>query len=477
MTLDEEAEERARAAVDAIWRGMASGDGSWRSGIGLLCEMASDDDPEIAGRASRALFAGVIERLNDSFAAEASQIYPQLFARVIDIHRRMPEGALFDAALAGFGLSTEEDLVRRHERLLRPAGGEISSAKRVVLLSRVTIGADVAITSVLLDGLMAALPAAEFVLLGSAKLRELYGGEARIRVRELGYARGGRVMTRLDSWRQLLAIIEDEGRDLNPGEMLVIDPDSRLTQLGLLPVSTDETNYRFFPSRSYRAAGAGSLSELAAAWVGELVGAGVLKKHACSFVALPEEHLRRGEAIRKALIRGGSGEIATISLGTGGNEEKRLAPETEVTLLRHLCRQGRVILDKGGGPDEQEAVGRIVNTLRDDGLTIVEASERDWQSGPPVDRINAGLIAWDGGIGSLAGLIAASDRYIGYDSSGQHLAAAMSIPATTIFITSNPPAFIERWNPGRRGRIVVAKRETTLDQLVAMIDAMMDANR
>jgi ADP-heptose:LPS heptosyltransferase len=33
---------------------------------------------------------------------------------------------------------------------------------------------------------------------------------------------------------------------------------------------------------------------------------------------------------------------------------------------------------------------------------------------------------WDGSIGAFAGLIADSDQYIGYDSAGQHIAAAMS---------------------------------------------------
>jgi ADP-heptose:LPS heptosyltransferase len=52
-------------------------------------------------------------------------------------------------------------------------------------------------------------------------------------------------------------------------------------------------------------------------------------------------------------------------------------------------------------------------------------------------------------------LIAASDRYIGYDSAGQHIAAAIRVPTLTIFVNSNSATFAERWRPYGPGIIEV----------------------
>jgi ADP-heptose:LPS heptosyltransferase len=49
-------------------------------------------------------------------------------------------------------------------------------------------------------------------------------------------------------------------------------------------------------------------------------------------------------------------------------------------------------------------------------------------------------------LGEIAGIIASSDEYIGYDSAGQHIAAALAIPCLTIFAGSNTMRFIRRWS-------------------------------
>jgi ADP-heptose:LPS heptosyltransferase len=43
------------------------------------------------------------------------------------------------------------------------------------------------------------------------------------------------------------------------------------------------------------------------------------------------------------------------------------------------------------------------------------------------------LIAYKGGIGQFAALISQSQLYLGYDSMGQHVAAALEIPELVIF--------------------------------------------
>jgi ADP-heptose:LPS heptosyltransferase len=50
-------------------------------------------------------------------------------------------------------------------------------------------------------------------------------------------------------------------------------------------------------------------------------------------------------------------------------------------------------------------------------------------------------------LGAFAALIAASDVYIGYDSGGQHIAAALGVPVIDIFADDSIPSVTTRWTP------------------------------
>jgi ADP-heptose:LPS heptosyltransferase len=74
------------------------------------------------------------------------------------------------------------------------------------------------------------------------------------------------------------------------------------------------------------------------------------------------------------------------------------------------------------------------------------------------------------GIGELAALIKNCDEYIGYDSAGQHMAAALNVPCTTIFAGSNSMRFVQRWaalGPGERHIVHV---DTITDPTTVDID-------
>ncbi len=50
-------------------------------------------------------------------------------------------------------------------------------------------------------------------------------------------------------------------------------------------------------------------------------------------------------------------------------------------------------------------------------------------------------------------MIAQSDLYAGYDSAGQHAAAASGTPLISIFAGAPSERFLQRWSPQGRGRI------------------------
>ena len=118
----------------------------------------------------------------------------------------------------------------------------------------------------------------------------------------------------------------------------MIDPDSRLTQLGLLPVCPEE-RYRFFESRAYGADTGQTLPELAARWAQETFGV----EGAKPYIALAEP-IKRQPGI-------------AISLGVGENPAKRLPDPFEERLIALLAARGLPIcIDKGAGGAEAERV-------------------------------------------------------------------------------------------------------------------------
>ena len=421
--------------------------------IQQLCELSARPEPELAQAGSVTLFRDVVERLNDSFAPESCAVYDRVFAQVIEFYRRLPAGQELDARLRQFGLLDEAALLARKARLANSRLPEPGDIRKVLLLSRVTIGADVAVTSVLLAGARQRYPQAEIVLLGSAKLRELFGGAARLHVRELRYERGGTVLARLQSWLAVVAAVAEEAQ---AGDVLVLDPDSRLTQLGLLPVLAPELEetgrYLFFESRRFGHETNLPLGELTARWWQTLSGT---ETTFFPQLALPVEHITFGQAVARQLRATGRPQIVSLSFGVGGNASKRINAAFEAALLRQLLQNSALILDKGGAPEERAQVDALIAALRAEGQQVLELNAENAATELADGAVQPVVITWDGSIGAFAGLIAASDQYLGYDSSGQHIAAALGVPTLTVFVNGNSPRFAERWRPFGKGTVEI----------------------
>jgi ADP-heptose:LPS heptosyltransferase len=253
------------------------------------------------------------------------------------------------------------------------------------------LGADVAVTSVMLDAAKRRYPDAEVVFVGPRKSYELFEADPRIRHLAAPYAREGTLADRL---RASAALWLDHG--------IVIDPDSRLTQLGLISVC-DESRYFFFNSRAYGGDGEDNLPTLAARWAKEMFGV----EGARPFIA--------------PLPAAGDRADITVSLGVGGNYAKRLSDQFERDLLAMLAETGASILvDKGGSIDERERVERV---------------------------LLPGMRSHDGAFAPFAAQIARSGLYVGYDSAGSHVASACGVPLITVFAGAVSERMFQRWRP------------------------------
>jgi ADP-heptose:LPS heptosyltransferase len=344
---------------------------------------------------------------------------------------------------------------------------------RVIVLSRVTLGADVAISSRIIDRAKKEFPAAEIILVGGRKASELIGGDARMRFEEIAYKRAGTTVERLLTWIDLRNLIRRLLNEAGPGRWVIFDPDTRLTQLGLLPAGPDLSEpdrYLFFPSREYLSSSAHSLGELAALWLDLLFET---RQPSHPFLSLKAADLEAARRFTSALRQNGARPIVTINFGVGENPLKRAGDDFEKQIVRLLIQEGaRVVLDRGAGADE----ARRFEAVLGDCAATAQVEELDEERlRPALDAIgsvvDADILTWSGRIGILAAFISESDLYIGYDSAGQHIAAAAAVPSIDVFAGFSSRRMLDRWRPAGRAesRVVVVEKAGEQSSRLAVV--------
>ncbi|MGO4883272.1 MAG: glycosyltransferase family 9 protein [Bryobacteraceae bacterium] len=380
--------ERAAELLDLCLRGAA-----WPP---ELVRALADDD------CSDALFRVVAEGLADRFEAALCDTYARLFAEAI-----------------APGDSTE--LVERYRRVRipRPVWIKPGEPRAIFVLSRVTLGADVAVTSVILDAAKRRFPEAAIYLAGPRKNWELFAGDPRILHLPVNYRRG--------TLGERLAAAPELRESLARPDSIVVDPDSRLTQLGLLPVCPEE-RYYFFESRAYGGDGDDPLPTLTAQWAQQTFGIPDASPYVAVAVGQTSGLSQRGIA---------------ISLGVGENPAKRIADPFEADLLKLLAGTGAALcVDLGAGGEEAARVERVIAA-----------------SGVPAQT-------WRGSFAGFAAIIARSKLYVGYDSAGQHVAAACGTPLISVFAGFPCTRMLARWRPaGHVIRVDDPRPEAVLAQV------------
>ncbi len=375
----------------------------------LISAALAGESPE-SSEAAQGLFGILAEGLADRFEPSLSLMYARLFARLIA--RALPE-------------FSGQDLIARYARVRQPRRFSGPDPGCVFVLSRVTLGADVAVTSAILDALKRRFPRARIVLAAPRKNWELFEADPRIEHLPASYSRQAPLLDRLKAGISLRRALEEP-------DSIVVDPDSRLTQLGLLPVCEEE-RYYFFESRSYGGDSLEPLPRLAARWCEETFG-------------VPgKPFIAPANAVEAA-----SGSFIAVSFGVGENPAKRVGGGFEREILRGLTRFGVTVwIDKGAGGEEADRVERAAADC------------------PGMIRF------WSGAFAPFAALIARSRLYLGYDSAGQHVAAASGAPLVCVFAGYPSERMLARWQPCGSGpiRLIRAANRAPRDLLEEALSA------
>jgi ADP-heptose:LPS heptosyltransferase len=267
----------------------------------------------------------------------------------------------------------------------------------------------VKITSIVLSAMKQRFRSANVVLVGGHKASELFASDKNISFAAAEYPRGGTVEERI-------AFVESLRDLVSAPHRIVADPDSRMTQLGLLPPCEPE-RYFHFPSRDIGGFQLANLTALTQMWL--------LKNFGVSGAAeIAPERLPTSE----------DKPYAAVSFGVGGNLSKRVPGGFEPDVIRILAqRYAAIWVDRGAGGEEHERA-----------TAAVEASGA-------ADRVRF----WEGSFAGFASITAQSSLYIGYDSAGQHAAAALGVPLITIFAGATSARFRARWSPAGPGPITI----------------------
>ncbi len=443
-----------------------------------LCRLAAKDG-EQADDAVCGIFCGIIEPLCDDFSRAGVDIGNEVLTRIIAFVRQTPQGRELDRLLTKRGFHRPADITKRYKNINRPrvlSRERKKAVRKVIVLSRVTTGADIAITSVIVHRLRRSLPLAEIVLIGPRHLPSLFPELNNCRAIPFVYKNGGRLFEKMTSWPPLLKIVEMETRNAPEDAALLFDPDSRLTQLGLLPL-LDDCSTCYFPSRSWQPGlgESGCLSSLTSQWLNRLLDE---KEEIPPYLVLHNEG-HGYNTFCQGLKARGCKFIMVMNLGVGNNPCKKISRQFENQLIMKLVREpGTIlILDRGHGRNESRQTDDILALARKNGVKTGSMTAEDIPVATP--PFNSGILAFDGSIDALGKMICAADCFVGYDSCGQHLAAATGTPAVIIFAGAPSSRFIERWAPaaGSNVTIEIKPNQTSKEDLKSLIATVCDKVR
>jgi ADP-heptose:LPS heptosyltransferase len=335
-------------------------------------------------------------------------------------------GEFFRDVIEPLGDSFDATQAAAYERIMRawiPERAVVTpripdKVDTVYVLSRVTLGADIKIVSPILDAMKRRFPAARIVFVANRKSAELFAADSRIEHLEAAYPRSGPVSARIAFAQELAARLRDG---------IVIDPDSRITQLGLLPIAAPERSFHF----SSRSVGGenDNLSGLVRGWLRETFGI-----DGTAYIAPRQESID------------GPRPMVAVSLGVGENESKRIGGDFEARLIGELAKRfGTIWVDRGAGGEEARRVSAAAGAAE-------------------------GVRFWEGSFAGFASIISQSDLYAGYDSAGQHAAAASGVPAVTIFAGAPSARFRARWAAnGNKNAVRIDCEGLTVREILAAL--------
>ena len=392
------------------------------SAIKLLGAMCYDRKTTISSPADHALYQKIIIPLCDDFTSRGVHLTNLILATLILQAARL-NSPKCKKALDKAGLYTEKDILARIERVHNNPPPQQKYIKKICLLSRVTIGADINITSIILQRLHHFFPDIPITIIGPNHLPQLFC-QSFISHKRFEYQPNSSNSSHLTQWVELQQLIDHDQAGVTDQEFLLIDPDTRLSQLGLLPLAPEQCTH-ILPSRVDQALPL-SLPEITNQWLDALLQETAYKHPLFQLCTLVKPATNTTFTI-------------TINFGVGNDANKRISLLFEQELIVALIRKGntKVILDSGKGQEETEQASAIETFLTDQDI---------------IQNVPNSFKRIHDSISTLASHIENSNLFIGYDSCSGHIATACHTPTIICFKGAPNSRFLERWQPQNQSK-------------------------
>jgi len=407
-----------------------------RDSVELVTQIAVLEDSELNKIGIKHLFVDMVEKFNDTYELDKRLSYYTLFSQVIDLCR--PLSKKLDEHLSQFDINGEADLVARNKRIRNKKAwnsSDNSEPDKILVLSRVTFGADIAITSLAFAKMQRMFPEAEIVFIAPPLAEPLFAGNPKLKFRSLEYSRKGNLVGRLESWLELLEVVEEEIKTAD--SYLVIDPDSRLCQVGLLPLTQKDQGYYFYePSFDQKL-----LAQDFAQWLDEKFEEKDPEVIYSKLYLQSEDEEKAGQLFEKLKFKK---PVIGIHFGTAGEESKQMSLEFEEQLITSLIKEGlQILLYKGAGEKEEERTEKLFEKLKKLSVEVLEVDQSQMAS---LDTPAPELTVFSRtSLGESAAILGQCQQILCYSSSSKHIAGAQKVPVTVIYIREAD--FVDRWVP------------------------------
>lgn len=427
--------------------------------IDFLTENTNNRDIYVYSAALHAIFSNLIEWSNDQFIPHLRENSDRIMARVVWSSRLFSPH--ISSHLRECGIQDDRALWERQQALAFDESVIKKTPKCVGIFSRVTYGADILLTSIVIRHVIKRWPDVDVVVLGDRCIAGLFEGVKTVDVEDIKYPRRGLLVDRILSVLRIEQVLKEYEMDL------IINPDSRLDQLGLVPFRCNIPMLLWHPTCPLNQT-SGSLAVSIDKWLSRRLGTIPSCRPGIFFSKIFQQCASQWKNIF------GPNTIA-VKLHHGGKPSKGLPFEYEIKLLERLASCGwRILLSKGTGIREEMESNDLVHKL---GWEYWDVQENDHGKSrlirfgeTNIDECK--LVRFYGSLPGWAAAVNGCGMALNYDSVGQHIAAALNVNSVVVFRDFPNERFIQAWTPPSKAVVKVVRLDGDLD--LSYVDHILD---
>jgi len=435
--------------------------------IALLAETGFHKDPEISKTALNPLLGVIINELKKDFKQKELKIYLKMMPALILRAKENSELIRKWFKLMQINESNpKKDLYERSRTLInfkkKIPKEKRDDIKKIFVLSRSTMGAEIALNGIIIPKLLRIFKNAEIIFIDSTSTGKYLFKDPKIKIVDKFKDENGNVINlkwdrkgmpikeRFECSANVSFFINHEIKNLREDEYFIVDADTRLSQTGSMPLVKTENHYFIDTTQKNGEFGVHINDVSKVKLLGRVCNEYLNYVFEDNEIDYPQISLsKQGKLNADSVFEEfGFNNKFNILFRLGvGVERRQLSREFEIGLANKIIKQGHnLILIRSPDADEEEKNMNFINALKNSGKSVTEIIVEDNKI-KVVGKKDADFYTFRGDLESLKGMIKNSSVFLGYNSNGQHIASALEVPFVTISTGHANRLFYKRWIP------------------------------